>query len=103
MFRSPVIDGIVVLIVLLLIVGPKKLPQLGRGLGDGMREFKEGITGENKDEQQKQSLSQAQTMPSPEQPEHAQSAAPTPGQLRARRLAARRSQHDAQAPAADRS
>jgi sec-independent protein translocase protein TatA len=79
MFRSPVIDGIVVLIVLLLIVGPKKLPQLGRGLGDGMREFKEGITGENKEEQQKQSLSQAQTMPGSEQPEHAQSAAPTQG------------------------
>lgn len=66
MFRNPVIDGLVVLIILLLIVGPKKLPQLGRGLGDGMREFKEGITGEHKDEQQKQSLSQAQTMPSSE-------------------------------------
>jgi sec-independent protein translocase protein TatA len=79
MFRSPLTDGIVVLVILLLIIGPKKLPQLGRGLGDGMREFKEGITGENKDEQQKQSLSQAQAMPGSEQPEHAQSAAPTQG------------------------
>jgi sec-independent protein translocase protein TatA len=79
MFRSPVIDGIVVLVVLLLIVGPKKLPQLGRGLGDGMREFKEGITGDHKDEQQKQSLSQAQSMPSSEQPPAAQSAAPPQG------------------------
>jgi sec-independent protein translocase protein TatA len=79
MFRSPVIDGIVVLIVLLLIVGPKKLPQLGRGLGDGMREFKEGITGDHKDEQQKQSLSQAQSMPTSEQPQAAQSAAPSQG------------------------
>lgn len=65
MFRNPVIDGLVVLVILLLIVGPKKLPQLGRGLGDGMREFKEGITGEHKHEQQ-QSLSQAQTMPQPQ-------------------------------------
>jgi sec-independent protein translocase protein TatA len=73
MFRSPVIDGIVVLVILLLIVGPRKLPQLGRGLGDGMREFKEGITGENKEER-KQSLSQAQSVPSPEQPQPAQSA-----------------------------
>ncbi|HTU27737.1 MAG TPA: twin-arginine translocase TatA/TatE family subunit [Solirubrobacteraceae bacterium] len=79
MFRSPLTDGIVVLVILLLIIGPKKLPQLGRGLGDGMREFKEGITGENKDEQQKQTLSQAQTMPSPEQPQPAQSAAPSQG------------------------
>ena len=79
MFRSPDIDGIVVLVVLLLIVGPKKLPQLGRGLGDGMREFKEGITGDHKDEQQKQSLSQAQTMPSSEQPQAAQSATPSQG------------------------
>jgi sec-independent protein translocase protein TatA len=78
MFRSPVIDGIVVLVILLLIVGPKKLPQLGRGLGDGMREFKEGITGENKEER-KQSLSQPQSVPSPEQPQPAQSA-PTASQ-----------------------
>jgi sec-independent protein translocase protein TatA len=48
MFRSPLIDALVVIVILLLIVGPKKLPQLGRGLGDGMREFKEGITGEHK-------------------------------------------------------
>jgi sec-independent protein translocase protein TatA len=45
MFRSPLTDALVVLVVLLLIVGPKKLPQMGRGLGDGMREFKDGITG----------------------------------------------------------
>jgi sec-independent protein translocase protein TatA len=72
MFRSPVIDGIVVLVILLLIVGPKKLPQLGRGLGDGMREFKEGITGDHKGEH-KQALSEAQTVPGAEQPQHAQS------------------------------
>ena len=48
MFRSPVIDGLVIIVVLLLIVGPKKLPQMGRGLGEGMREFKDGITGGDK-------------------------------------------------------
>jgi sec-independent protein translocase protein TatA len=63
MFRSPLTDGLVVLVILLLIVGPKKLPQLGRGLGDGMREFKEGITGDHKDEEPKQPLSAAQPMP----------------------------------------
>ncbi len=81
MFRSPVIDGIVVVVILLLIVGPKKLPQLGRGLGVGMREFKEGITGDHKDEEeeQKQTLSEAQAMPGSEQPPPAQSAAPNQG------------------------
>ena len=79
MFRSPLTDGIVVLVILLLIIGPKKLPQLGRGLGDGMREFKEGITGDNKDEQQNQTLSQAQTMPGAEHQQPSQSAAPSQG------------------------
>lgn len=65
MFRSPLTDSILVLVVLLLIVGPKKLPQMGRGLGDGMREFKEGITGEHKDKEQKQSLTQAHEVPAP--------------------------------------
>ncbi|MFT4036292.1 MAG: twin-arginine translocase TatA/TatE family subunit [Patulibacter sp.] len=35
----------IVLVLLLVIFGPKKLPGLGRGLGSGMREFKEGIQG----------------------------------------------------------
>ena len=46
MFRNPLIDAIVVLLVVLLIFGPKRLPQLGKSLGHGMREFKDGITGE---------------------------------------------------------
>ena len=45
MFRNPLIDAIVVLLVVLLIFGPKRLPSLGRGLGQGMKEFKDGITG----------------------------------------------------------
>jgi sec-independent protein translocase protein TatA len=45
MFRNPLIDVIVVLVVVLVIFGPKRLPALGRGLGHGMREFKDGITG----------------------------------------------------------
>jgi sec-independent protein translocase protein TatA len=36
---------IVVLIIALVVVGPKKLPELGRSLGGGMREFKDGISG----------------------------------------------------------
>ena len=42
---------IVLLIVLLLIFGPKRLPEMGRSLGKGMREFKDSVTG--KDDEQK--------------------------------------------------
>lgn len=64
MFRSPPVDIIVILIIVLLILGPKRLPGIGKGLGHGMREFKEGITGESKsDDEEKATLSQATSMP----------------------------------------
>jgi sec-independent protein translocase protein TatA len=37
---------IVILIVALLVFGPKRLPEIGRSLGKGMREFKDSISGE---------------------------------------------------------
>ena len=52
MFRNPTTDLIVVLVIILLIFGPKRLPGLGKQLGTGLREFKESITGANKDEEQ---------------------------------------------------
>ena len=36
---------LIVLVIVLLIFGPKRLPGLGRQLGSGMREFKESISG----------------------------------------------------------
>lgn len=39
----------IVLIVLLLILGPKRLPQTGGALGRGVREFKQAITGYDTD------------------------------------------------------
>ena len=36
---------IILLIVLLLVFGAKRLPEMGRSLGKGMREFKEGVSG----------------------------------------------------------
>jgi sec-independent protein translocase protein TatA len=46
---GPLELGIVLLIVL-MIFGPKRLPSLGRQLGAGMREFKNSITGRDRDE-----------------------------------------------------
>jgi sec-independent protein translocase protein TatA len=43
------LELIIVLVIVLLIFGPKRLPGLGRQLGSGMREFKDGITGRGKD------------------------------------------------------
>ena len=36
---------IIVLVVALIVLGPKRLPQAGRSLGTGLREFKDSITG----------------------------------------------------------
>lgn len=36
----------IVLVIGLLVFGPKKLPELGRGLGSGMRDFRRGLSGE---------------------------------------------------------
>ena len=42
------IQEIVLLVVLLLLIfGVKRLPEMGRSLGRGMREFKDGVTGKN--------------------------------------------------------
>jgi sec-independent protein translocase protein TatA len=49
--KSPTTDLIIVLVIILLIFGPKRLPGLGKHLGTGMREFKESITGQSKDEE----------------------------------------------------
>ena len=38
---------IILLIVLLLVFGAKRLPEMGRSLGKGMREFKDSISGKD--------------------------------------------------------
>jgi sec-independent protein translocase protein TatA len=40
----------ILLIVALLVFGPKRLPEMGRSLGRGMREFKDSVTGNDTDE-----------------------------------------------------
>jgi len=38
----------IVLVIALLVFGPKRLPDLAKSLGSGMKEFKDSITGESK-------------------------------------------------------
>jgi sec-independent protein translocase protein TatA len=40
---------IIVLVIVLVIFGPKRLPGLGRSLGSGMREFRDSIAGKGSD------------------------------------------------------
>jgi sec-independent protein translocase protein TatA len=44
------LEIIIVLIIALVVFGPKRLPELGNSLGRGIREFKETVTGEKTDE-----------------------------------------------------
>ena len=40
----------ILLIVVLLVFGPKRLPEMGRSLGRGMREFKSSVTKDHHDD-----------------------------------------------------
>ena len=68
MFRNPTTDLIVVLVVVLLIFGPKRLPGLGRSLGQGMREFKDSIGGHHGDEktEERPEITASSPVPAPE-------------------------------------
>jgi sec-independent protein translocase protein TatA len=46
----------IVLIIELVIFGPKRLPELGRSVGHGLREFKSSITGEDKDDDEPRTI-----------------------------------------------
>jgi sec-independent protein translocase protein TatA len=43
---------IIVLVIALIVIGPKKLPEVGKSLGKGMREFKDSLSGDSRDEEE---------------------------------------------------
>jgi sec-independent protein translocase protein TatA len=55
------LEIIVLLVIVLLIFGPKRLPDLGRSLGRGMREFKDSVTGKDDDKE----IESAEAKPEP--------------------------------------
>ena len=48
--------ALVIILVLLLVFGPKRLPEMGRSLGRGLREFKDSVSGNDTDEPEKAEL-----------------------------------------------
>lgn len=64
-------------VILLLVFGAKRLPEIGRSLGSGMREFKSSVTGESQPEQPSLTAAQQQPPP-PAQPVQAPAAQPAP-------------------------
>ena len=56
---------IIVLVIVLVIFGPQRLPGLGRSLGSGMREFKDSITGSSKGDDDKPEPEQLTTADAP--------------------------------------
>jgi sec-independent protein translocase protein TatA len=65
------LELIIVLVIALVIFGPKRLPDLGRSLGSGMREFKDSITAKSKDDDDDPSALTAARSDDPAQPDDA--------------------------------
>lgn len=59
MFGSPFKDGVVVLLILLLFFGAKRLPELSRALGSSVKEFKGGLAEGAKPDAEKPEISSA--------------------------------------------
>jgi sec-independent protein translocase protein TatA len=57
-------EMILILVVLLLLFGAKRLPEMGRSLGRGMREFKDAVTGSEQDEPERVQISEPAPGPS---------------------------------------
>src|ERR1044072_1749760 len=49
-FNVGPLELVIVLVIALVILGPKRLPEVGKSIGNGMREFKDAISGNDKDD-----------------------------------------------------
>jgi sec-independent protein translocase protein TatA len=57
-------EMVILLLVLLLVFGAKRLPEMGRSLGKGMREFKDSVSGNDVDDDEPGELPPADGTPS---------------------------------------
>jgi len=66
------VELIIVLVIVLVLFGAKRLPEVGRGLGQGMKEFKDSVTGKGGSDSEPKELTSAssdQSVPERAEPE----------------------------------
>jgi sec-independent protein translocase protein TatA len=71
------LEIIVILLILLVIFGPKRIPELGRSVGQGMRNFKESVTGRDRGDGQGRELDASTAPPRTDEPGAAERTRPT--------------------------
>lgn len=47
---------IVILVIALIVLGPKKLPEVGRSIGRGMREFKDSLSSDSRQDEERPAI-----------------------------------------------
>jgi sec-independent protein translocase protein TatA len=77
-FAKPYWDALIVILIVLLFFGPKRLPALGKSLGQGMREFKDSISGKSQasEDEDRPELSAATPTPASAEQQPASVSAP---------------------------
>jgi sec-independent protein translocase protein TatA len=50
------LELVIVFVIALIVLGPKRLPEVGRSLGSSMREFKDAISGDKRDDDDEDEL-----------------------------------------------
>lgn len=61
----------IVLVIALIVFGPKRLPELGKSLGAGMREFKDSITGKSDEDEKREEQAKLEVQAAAPQPREA--------------------------------
>jgi sec-independent protein translocase protein TatA len=67
-----------ILVIALLVLGPKRLPEAGRSLGRGLRDFRMAMSGEEPERRDEVTTPAAATAPAPSAPDPASATAPAP-------------------------
>lgn len=62
------LEIVVVLVIALLVFGPKRLPEMGRSVGKGLREFKDSVTGDKEDDEDHVQIAAVVAPPVPTSP-----------------------------------
>lgn len=65
MFGLGTTELIIILVIVMVVFGASRLPQLGKGLGSGMRNFRDALKGEGGDDEKKDSLDKSPSSDGP--------------------------------------